>query len=177
MASFNEVTKSVGTKRVTERVPYHGAGVEALGVQVSALLKAEQEAQRIVLDVTKGYIHLEKMVKGQPDTEEEQERLDNALRNIEMREFVTEKKLAPTDYLHGLFRQITDDGLEVCLIVIGNHVSLDKWIPISKRNPRLFGVRIKRLKSVPEDVILVCGAEWVEAEFEDIRLTVKGVMG
>lgn len=177
MASFNEVTRSAGMRRVTERLPYVGAGVEALGIQVAAVLKVEQEAQRIILDVTKSYIHLEKMVKGQVDQDEEQERLNNILKSIEVHEHVTEKKLPPHEYVHNLFRRVTDEGLDICLVLVGNMVSLDKWITVSRKDPKLYGVRVKRLKAIPDDVILICGAEWIEAELEDIRMLVKGVMG
>jgi hypothetical protein len=176
MPSFDEVTRSVGKRRVTERLPYSGSGVDALIAQVGAILKLEQDAQRIILDVTKSHIHLEKFVKGQPDKEEEQLLFDNIIRSNPMREYVPEKKLSSYEQLYNMFRAVTDEGLEVVMVFVGNLVTLDKWLPVSKKDPKLFGVKVKRLKNVPDDLIIICGAEWAEAEPEDIRFTVKGVM-
>ena len=176
MASFNEVTRTAGKRRVTERMAYVGAGVEALGIQVSAILKMEPDAQRIVLDVTKQYIHVEKFVKGVPNPDEEQELFDLVLKGRPMEEYVTDKKLSSFEYLYNLFKTITDEGFEVVLVFVGNMVTLDKWVPVSRKDPRLLGVPVKRLKNVPDDTIIVCGAEWRDAEPEDVRLTVKGAM-
>lgn len=176
MPSFNEVTRSVGKRRVVERLPYTGAGVDSLAAQVGAILKMELDAQRIILDVTKSYVHLEKFVKGQPDADEQQTLLDNVVRSNPMREYVPEKKMSPYELLFNMFKQVTDEGLEVVLILVGNMVTLDKWLPVSKKDPRLFGIKVKRLKLVPDDTLIICGAEWAEAEPEDIRFTVKGAM-
>lgn len=176
MASFNEVTRTVGRKRVTERHPYTGSGVDALGAQVTAILKTMPEAQRLVLDATKPYIHLERFVKGEPDAAEEQIRYDNVLSAVPMLEFVPERKLSPFEFVYNMFRQVSDEGLEVVLVLSGNLVKLNDWIPMSKKDPRLFGVRVRRLKNVPDDLLVVCGAEWLEPEIEDIKYTVKGAI-
>lgn len=176
MPSFSEVTRTAGKQRVVERHPYTGSGIDALAIQVGAILKVEQEAQRIVLDVTKSYIHVEKFVKGVPNPDELQETYNNVLTSNFMQEYSPEKKLSPHEYLYNLFRLVTDEELEVMLVFVGNMVTLDKWVSISKKNPRLMGVPVKRLKNIPDDVIVVCGAEWRDAEPEDIRFTVKGVM-
>lgn len=176
MASFNEVTRTAGRRRVTDRLPYAGAGIDALATQVGAILKVEQDAQRIILDVTKSYIHVEKFVKGAVDPDADQERYDNILRNVPMREFLTDKKLSPFEYIYRLFKEVTDEGLSVALIFAGNMVWLDRWIPLSKKEPKLLGIPVRRIKNIPEDALIVCGAEWVEAEPEDIRFTVKGAI-
>lgn len=176
MPSFDEVTRAVGKVRVTDRIPYTGAGVDSLTAQIGAILKVEKDAQRIILDVTKDYIHVEKLAKITVDKDEFQERLDTLIRSVQMRESVPEKPMPRFEYVHHLFRQVTDEGLEVALILVGNLTTLEKWIPMSAKSPRLFGVRVARVKNVPAELILVCGAEWHEAEIEDIRFTVKGVM-
>jgi hypothetical protein len=176
MSSFNEATRTVGRKRVIEHHPYTGVGVDALGAQITAILKGIPEAQRIVLDATKQYIHLERFVKGEPDKAEEQARYDFLLGNIPMHEYVPEKKLPPYEFVFNMFRQVTDEGLEVVLALSGNLVTLDKWIPLSKKLPKLFGVPVRRLKNVPEDLLIICGAEWIEPEIEDIKFTVKGAI-
>lgn len=176
MASFNEVTRVLGQRRVTERVPYSGAGVDSLAAQVGAILKVETGAQRIILDVTKDHIKVEKFVKGSPNPDEEQELLDNVLKSVPMSEFAPEKKVSSYEQICSMFKLITDEGLEIASVFVGNMVTLDKWLPTSKKEPRVCGVKVRRLKSVPDDVIIVCGAEWVGAEPEDIRYTVKGVM-
>lgn len=176
MASFNEVTRTVGKRRMTDRILYSGSGTDALAAQVGAILKVEQDAQRIILDVTKPYIHVEKYVKGVPNPDEEQELFDAVLKERPMLEYVPEKKISPYEYLYNMFRVITDEGLEVSLIFVGNMAVLDRWLPISKKNPRICGVVVKRLNNVPDDLIIVCGAEWSEALPEDIKYTVKGVM-
>lgn len=180
MASFDQVTRSATMTRVTERLPYTGGGVDALIAQVSAILKMEKEAQRIILDVTKPYVHLEKYVRGVSNEEAKEElqtRYDEVTRNVPMKEFVPEKIGSKYEYVHQLFRQVTDEGFEVVLVLVGNISTLDAWISVSRKDPKLFGVQVKRLRSAPSDVIIVCGAEWKEAEVEDIRFTVKGVMG
>ncbi len=177
MANFNEATRTVGKRRVVERLPYTGSGVEALGAQVTAILKTELDAQRIILDATKNYIHVEKFVKGQVDLDAEQEALNNILRSVPMAEFPQPaKKLSPYEYLFSLFRTITDEDLEVVLVLVGNMLTLDKWLPTSRKSPKVYGVPVKRLKDAPEDLIVVCGAEWSGPELEDIKFSVKGVM-
>ncbi len=176
MASFDEVTRTVGKRRVTDRIPYTGSGTDALAAQVGAILKTEKGAQRIILDVTKPYIHVEKFMKGAVDEEAEQARLDNVLRSIPMKEFLTERKLSPHEYIFKMFKEVTDEGLEVALILTGNMVWLDRWLTLSKKDPKICGVEVRRARHIPEDALILCGAEWREAEPEDFRFTVKGAV-
>lgn len=176
MASFDEATKSVRMRRVIERVPYVGSGVSSLIAQVGAILRTEQAAQRVILDVTKSYIHVERLVKGVADQDEEQERYDNVLRTCPMNEYAPDAKLAPYEYLFKLFKQVTDEDLEVTHVLVGSLQMLHKWVALSTRSPKLYGVRVKQLRNIPDDVIIICGSEWLEAEPEDVRYTVKGVI-
>lgn len=178
MPSFSDVVKHMATKRVRENIPYVGSGVESLGVQVSAILKVETEAQRIVLDVSKPYILLEKLVPDDKKGEEQTDAYEYLVSHVPMREFAPDEKVikSPYEYMNGLFRQITDESLEVVLILVGNLRTLDAWIQVSPKNRKLYGVPVRQLKKVPDDVIILCGAEWRDADPEDVKLTVKGTM-
>jgi len=176
MASFNEVTSTVGQRRVTERVQYSGAGVDSLIAQVAAILKVETGAQRVILDVTKDHIKVEKFVKGTPNPDEQQELFDEVLKSTMMSEYFPEKKVTSYEQICNMFKQVTDEGLEVTLVFVGDMATLNNWLPVSKKEPKICGIKVKKLKNIPDDVIIVCGAEWVGAEPEDIKFTVKGVM-
>jgi hypothetical protein len=175
--SFESMTRNIGMRKTIERHPYIGQGIDGLTAQLNALLKSEKLTQRVILDVNKDFIHVEKLVKGTPDPDELFKRFDASIRGNQIHEYSPkDENLSSAEQFLDMFRQVSDEGLEISFIVCGNLVRLSSWIRIPLRNPKLFGVNVVQIGNIPDDVVLVCGSEWKEAEPEDITFSVKGTL-
>lgn len=167
-----------GYVRVKDRIPYAGKGFEELLTALKQVFAdpANKFTQKVVLDVTEPFIYLEKMVTEIEAQETPQLSLHDIIRNQKMEEYLPEKEQPGINHLWDIFALIHQEGLEVGFLVVGNKPNFQRWlgVRIPTKDMRVFGVPLKVVDGIPEDVFVVCGTESRVAEPDDIRYCVKG---
>lgn len=165
--------------RVSEQVPVAGKGIENLLMLIKTVHERLRASgcfpQKFIVEVGKplrvDFLQPRAEVMEPPLT------FNHAIRTRALDEYVGDKKELPWQQLFNMFRQVTDNGLFVNYVVVGNRERLRKWTGMKLKDTQLFGVAVAQDGELPDDVVLVCGTDEREAYGpSDIRYTIKGVM-
>ena len=164
-------------RRVKEKLPYHGKGVDELIATLRRILTEFPKTQKVTLEVGVPFIRIERAV---PEDAEPEIRLSHhdAIRACKMEEYKPEQALTSLQQLHEIFHIILQEGLEVGFILASDKYAFQEWLKIRIPNNRMrvFGVPLVISTELPEDVFVVCGTPEQEAEADDIQFSVKGVL-
>ena len=165
-----------GYVRIKDRIPYHGKGPEELVGSLRRLLAdpANKYAQKIVLEVGAPHIYVEKLVPEQEAGDIPQLSIHDAIRTNRMEEY--EGELAEGfDVLWDMSQTIRAEGYEIGFIVIGNKTKFQKWFGrrLVNTDMTFFGVPVRVVPEVPEDVVIMCGTEDRTADVGDIKFSMK----
>jgi hypothetical protein len=163
---------------VPEKIPYTGKGVEALLAFLRKVLEENKYTQKIVVEVQKP-IYIEKLVPKDEAPETVSLTWLESARNKQMQEYEgTEEKLAPQEQLLDMFHDVNVEGYEICHVITGNLKKFFKWAKgqtHSGREHRLYGVPVSQA-DIPEDVIILCGAQSRDAGPDDLEFSLKAVL-
>lgn len=171
-----------GYLRVKNQIPYHGKGVDELIGALRRILAENKFTQKIVLEVGKPHIYIEKLVPEGTAEAGEQESVSlsihDVIRNRELEEYESDGTLKPHEQLWEIFDMIHKDGFEVCNIVAGNKTAFQKWLGfrIPQVGMRVFGIPFEVVGDLPPDVFIVCGAKSRTADPDEITYCVKGTI-
>lgn len=109
----------------------------------------------------------------------EENDLDGVLRNVELFEYLAEDHTS-IDKLFGMLNLISSEGLFPACWATGPDVRgiLDQWLFVDRLGLRtgvenLMGVPVKRVKSLDEDVLILCGSREIVSSVDDIVLAIK----
>lgn len=103
---------------------------------------------------------------------------DDVLGRLDMEE--AEEGESPYKTLFDMFLMVGGQGLEVSHILTGSLKALRRWLglpPMVSVGGRLLGVRVQRVDTLPEDVLLVVGSPRRGLELGYARFAVKISMG
>jgi hypothetical protein len=161
---------------VKEKIPYTGKGINTLLSFLRQVLETNKYTQKLIIEVHKPIL-IEKWIPKDEATDEPVMGYVEAVRSKPMTEYIVEKDTSPTPYeqLFEMFGTIDREGFEACQVLTGDIKNLQKWSKLPKNQNRLFGVPIAQV-NIPEDVVIICGANAREAGPEEIEFSVKGVI-
>jgi hypothetical protein len=138
-----------------------------------------------------GGVHRIVMERGQPvrvwrwteknDLMEGDRTLDMALASADIIEYVNpdETKTAPEELFHMLSVLNNEKHVAVCWATGRDQTGLfRRWLRVDEQGvpydeDHLCGIPVERLKSLPEDTLLLCGAPHVSADIADVTLAIK----
>jgi hypothetical protein len=116
---------------------------------------------------------------GDPDLQEPNISLDGVLRNIEMIEYASEKA-SPFQVLVDMTQLVRREGLNcVCWATgVDEENLLNRWLEFEERGmpagvEYLLDRPIHRLRSLPEDTLILCGSNYPSADHTELTLAVK----
>ena len=104
---------------------------------------------------------------------------EDVFSRAEMEE-LTDEELPPYQQLFQMFFRVNTAGLEVSHVYVGDVRRLRRWLGLPEMvslGGRLFGVRALREPTLPENVILVCGAPQRGEGPAGITYIIKSTMG
>ena len=161
--------------RVREKIPYSGKGIDPLLSMLRKVLNANPYTQEFLCRIGQP-IEITKLVP----QDEAPERLDlhAAVRAKRMEEFTVEKDKTPYQVLWAMYGVVSEEGLAVSHIMVGDKFSFQTWlgIRIPQNRMNFFGVPIVQVSELPGDVFVLVGSEKREAEPEDVMFSVKGTI-
>ena len=147
---------------------------------VREILAQPGAVHKITIERSKGIYVLRWAEKN--ELMEEEQTLDGALRNAEIIEYANDSfDVTPFEVLFDVVNVVrqTERSFPVCWATgLNSDGLLDTWLRI-KEQARPFGtdellaIPVQRLKSLPEDVLVLCGAPFEDAELGDVNLGVK----
>ena len=160
---------------VRERIPYTGKGVDALLALLRRVLVENPYPQEFVCRIGQP-IEIAKLVT--PDAAPEKMSFHDALRSKRMEEYTLEKDKTSFQVLWDMYGVVQAEGLEVSHIAVGDKFQFQNWlgIRIAQNRMSFYGAPVMVVPELPADVFLVVGSEKRDAEPEDIRFSVKGVI-
>ena len=166
-----------GYALIKERVPYTGKGVEEL---LSFLRKTMTDPKnkyivRILCEAGAGEIYLEKLVPESEAGDLPTLSLHEIIRIQKMEEYEPEKEQAGINHLWDVFSILHKEGYEVCYLVIGSKAYFQKWlgVRIPVTDMTFFETPLSVIPEIPEDVVIVCGADKKTASPDEIKLSIK----
>lgn len=109
--------------------------------------------------------------------------LDGMLRNSEILEYVNpnEEKTAADVLFHMMQILRNEKSYPVCWVTGPTSETLKRWLQFAELGlpgelTELFGVPIKNEAQLPEETLILAGAEFVEGDIRDIKVAVKTAM-
>jgi hypothetical protein len=169
--------KHPGFALVKEKIPYSGKGVDEL---LSFLRKTMTEPKnknivRIFCEAGSGEIYIEKLVPESEAHDTPTLSLHEVIRIQRMDEYEPEKDQSGINHLWDIFSIIHKEGYEVCYLAIGSKAEFQKWlgIRIPVTNMTFFETPVEIIPDLPEDVVIVCGADTKVANYDEIKLSIK----
>ena len=99
----------------------------------------------------------------------------DVIRNTQMEEYTPpEEDSSPYLQLFEMFDIIDDAGFVPMVILSGRSVPrLRKWINISRKADKLYGVKLVISPDIPDDNLIVCGGDTYVADPNNVRYSVK----
>jgi hypothetical protein len=160
---------------VKERIPYTGKGVDALLSLLRRVLVENPYTQEFTCRIGQP-IEIVKLVT--PESAPEKMNLHDAIRAKRMEEYTVEKSKSAFQALWDMFAVVQAEGLKVSHIVVGDKFQFQTWLGVRIAQNRMdfYGTPVVPLPELPGDTFLVIGSEKSDAEPEDVRFSVKGVI-
>lgn len=171
--------KYEGLKR--EEYPLPGTVDEILSVLRSAMSQGSP-VRKVVVEDSRSIIVYRDMNEG--ELEELEISLDGALRNSQVIEYLNDDATAAAEMLYDMQHLLHMHGLYAVCWATGpiDSDKLESWLQMGERGmpttpgfqlTQLGGFPVRRIRSLPEDVIILCGARHKEGDIRDIELGVK----
>lgn len=171
--------KYEGLKREEYALP--GTVDEILEVLRSAM-SAGSPVRKVVVEDSRSILVYRDMNEG--ELEELEVTLDGTLRNAQIIEYLNEDVTAAAEMLYDMQHVLHMHGLHAVCWATGpiDADKLEKWLLMDERGmpsmpgfqmTQLGGFPVRRIRSLPEDVIILCGARYKEGDIRDIELGVK----
>jgi len=134
--------------------------------------------QRIELEVDKPVRVLRHVYVEDPDLLEPNIDLDGVLRNVEMLEYISQEASSFQVVVDMMQLMRSEGRHSICWAVGTGEDLLGEWLEFRERGmpsdvDTLLNIPVRRLRSLPEDTLILCGSEYPGADPEEITLAVK----
>jgi len=152
---------------------------EAISSLVDSIVRGGS-VQKIIIENGRP-VRVYRNVVTEDEFEEQDMDIDAALRNAPMFEHSGEGR--PLRILFELTQGLTEEKQRPVCFVSGQNSKgiVYQWLGIEKKslvigNEELFGIPLIRIRSLPEETLILCGSPYADAEPKDITLALKVTM-
>lgn len=142
---------------------------------------SQGKVQRIELDNENDVRVLRELEAEDPDLVEPDVSLDGALRNVEMIEYSSEGASSFQVVVDMTQLMRHENHHCICWAIGTGDDLLEQWLEFRERGMPsdinfLLNLPVRRLRSLPEDTLILCGSKYPGAEAEEVTLAVKAAV-
>jgi hypothetical protein len=156
--------------------------VEEILDVLRSTMSSGSPVRKVVVEESRPILVYRDMTEG--ELEELETTLDGALRNSKVIEYLNDDPRAVAEMLYDMQHVLHMHGLYAVCWAVGPMDSdkLEAWLRMDERGmptppgfqlTQLGGFPVRKVRSLPEDVIILCGARYKEGDVNDIELGVK----
>ena len=170
MADFNPIS-------IPESLPLESRSEEAILAAVKNVV-SQPGVVRFQVDAAEDAIKYWRLMS-QDEADSFGISFDAALAVVDMEEYdpYSEEDESPRPsyvQLFEMFEMVEEAGFIPSFILTGRPIQkLRKWIPFSRKAKRIYGIPLHFVETIEEDVLVVCGSPYADADITDLKYAVK----